>query len=194
VYNGIDVLLNARLGKGRLLAGGLSTGETVVNNCGTMSVPAQFCQTTNPWSAQTAIKLYGVYPLPWWGLQTSATYQNLPGIPWLAPDVVPNAAIAPSLGRNLAGCAAATGACNQTATISLIAPYTQFEPRNNQLDARLSKILRFGRTRLQANLDVFNLANAGTILTLRTAYGPTWLQPNTVMAGRLAKFSVKLDF
>jgi len=45
-------------------------------------------------------KFHGAYPLPWWGIQASATYQNLPGAPISMTYVPTNAEIAPSLGRN----------------------------------------------------------------------------------------------
>ena len=35
------------------------------------------CDTTPPF--QPNIKALAIYPLPWWGLQTSATFQSLPG-------------------------------------------------------------------------------------------------------------------
>jgi hypothetical protein len=47
-----------------------------------------------------------------------------------------------------------------------------FEPRENQLDVRLSKIIRFGRARLQANFDVYNLFNIASVLALQTRYRP----------------------
>ena len=80
VFNGVDANLNARFGRGVVVRGGFSTGKTVTDLCATANVPSQFCRTTIPWAQQTDIKLSAVYPLPWWGVQTSATYQNLPGL------------------------------------------------------------------------------------------------------------------
>ena len=76
----------------------------------------------------------------------------------------------------------------------LIPPATQFDPRITQLDLRLSKILRFGRSRLQANVDVYNVFNASTPLVINTTYGPNWLQPTQIMDGRLAKIGVEWTF
>ena len=63
-------------------------------------------------------KFSGSYPLPIYGLQVSAVYQNLPGIPMRASFVVPNALVAPSLGRSLSGSAANVTVAN------IIAPLT----------------------------------------------------------------------
>jgi hypothetical protein len=194
VYNGIDILINARFSQGRLLSGGLNTGRTVTDNCATPDAPTLYCRQVFPYSGQTNIKLVGVYPLPWWGLQASATYQNLPGISQSANYVFTNAQTAPSLGRNLAACPA-SGVCNATVTVGFVPPFTLFENRGNQLDVRLSKILHLGRTRLQGNFDVYNITNAGDILTEIGTYGTAaWLRPNTIMAGRLVKFSGQLTF
>jgi hypothetical protein len=203
-YNGLDVALNARFGRGGLLMGGLSTGQTVTDNCGVAQGNPQialtvngaaasrsstaFCHIVLPWSAQTQFKFAGNYPLPWWGLQTSAIFQNLPGIPIFANYVATNAQIAPSLGRNLAAGAAGT------ATIALIAPDTLFENRLNQFDVRLTKIFRAGRARLQGRFDVYNLFNASTVLNDNFTYGPSWLKPSSILGARLVKLGAQLDF
>jgi hypothetical protein len=44
---------------------------------------------------QAQAKFSAVYPLPWYGVQLSGVFQNLPGIPVAASWVVPNASIAP---------------------------------------------------------------------------------------------------
>lgn len=79
----------------------------------------------------------GLVPLPFWGIETAATFQNLPGIPILASYVATNAQIAPSLGRNLGQCGTAA-TCNGTVTIAnVFAPNTEFDDRLTQVDVRL---------------------------------------------------------
>jgi hypothetical protein len=203
-YHGVDISLNARFGRGGLLTGGVSTGQTTTNNCAVVQgnpqialtvngasasrASADFCEVVLPWSAQTQVKFAGNYPLPWWGLQASATYQNLPGIPIFANYVATNAQIAPSLGRNLA---AGTGG---TVAIALLVPNTLFEDRLNQVDVRLTKIFQLGRVRAQGRFDVYNLFNASTILNEVFTYGPNWGRPSSVLGARLVKFGAQLDF
>ena len=46
-------------------------------------------------------------------------------------------------------------------------------------------------------VDVFNLANASTVLAQNTTYGTngaTWLVPQTILQGRLVKFGVNVSF
>ena len=103
IYNGVDVTLNARLPRGVVVQGGTSTGRTMTESCFVIDSPEALrnCKVTPPF--QTQVKLIGVYPLPWGGIQTSATFQSLPGPADHASRVYTNAEILPSLGRNL-GC------------------------------------------------------------------------------------------
>jgi carboxypeptidase family protein len=218
VFDGIDVTLTARFGRGGQAQGGLSTGRTVTDNCllvdspstvvaGTpagamLTVPTQdarpgFCRISQPWAAATQVKFAVVYPLPW-HLQTSALYQNAPGFPIAASYVATNAEIKTSLGRNLAACPSQTAAtCNQTVTIDLIPLNTMFDDRIQQLDLRFSRIFTMGRTKLQGNVDIYNTFNASTILNENTRYtnqNNQWLNAVQIMGGRLFKFGVQLSF
>ncbi len=95
---------------------------------------------------------------------------------------------APSLGRNLA-----VGA-NGTATLPLIQPGTLFENRQTQVDLRFTKRLSFAKTRVLANVDLFNLLNLAGIDALNTTYGPSWLRPTRIEGTRYVKFSAQVDF
>jgi hypothetical protein len=192
VYNGFDVTLNARFGHGGLLSGGLNTGQTVVDNCPVVNAPVQFCKTTLGWAGQAQVKFAAAYPLPW-GLQASGVFQNLPGIPYSASYVATNALIAPSLGRNLAACGTASN-CTATTTVQLVAPFTLFEPRQTQLDARLSKSFQVGHVRLQPRIDAYNLFNANSVVAESTRYGTTWTTPSSIMAGRFFKLGALINF
>lgn len=198
VYNGFDANLNARFPGGAVVRGGFSAGRTVFDNCAAADVPTQFCRNVASWGRLSDVKVSAVYPLPWWGIQTSATYQNLPGLARTATMVATNAQIAPSLGRNLSSCPAPTGACNATATVTIVEPNVLEEARGNQVDLRVSKIFDLGQRRLQANVDVFNLTNSNDVLSIQSRYsgtnGGTWLQPISIQAGRLVKFSVQFNF
>jgi hypothetical protein len=196
VYNGIDVSLAARFGRGGRLSGGVSTGQEVTDNCQiiTDTPQKQFCHQVNPWRGQTQIKLNGTYPLPVWNLQVSGVFQNLPGIPVAATRAFTNAEIAPSLGRNLAACTSATGACTATASVIVLEPFSRFENRLNQVDVRLGKDIRIRTLRVRAAIDLFNAFNANTILAENGTYGSAWRTPTSVLGGRLVKFGAQFDF
>jgi hypothetical protein len=199
VYNGFDINLSARLRNSLVLSGGVSDGQTVTSNCYIVNSPQdlRFCQVTLPWRGQLQVKSTVVYPLPFWDIRASAVFQNLAGVPILATAwSVPNAQIAPSLGRNLGSCRGQIP-CNGTVSISnVIAPNTQFEERLTQLDLRFSKTIPLGRLRVVANFDIYNLFNANTILNRNNTYssGTTWGTPTDVLAARLFKFGAQISF
>jgi hypothetical protein len=63
------------------------------------------------------------------------------------------------------------------------------------VDLRVAKILRLPRGfRLNATVDVYNAFNASPILSINTRYGPQWLQPQSILDGRLVKFGGQLTF
>jgi hypothetical protein len=69
----------------------------------------------------------------------------------------------------------------------------------NQLDARVGKTFRFGRFQAQGFVDVFNVLNAGTVLSVVTTYGAnpatrTWMNPSSLMAGRTVRFGTQWEF
>jgi hypothetical protein len=210
VYNGVDAQFRTRFGKGGQLQGGVSISRTVTDTCfgldhpevtmtvgqvsglATQAVPG-FCRVVPTLGAGSQVKLSGVYPLPY-DIQVAATFQNLPGTPQSAQFVASNAQIAPSLGRNLSDCPA-SGACTATRIVEVVPFQTIFEDRLTQLDLRIAKNLRFGRARVQAMADVYNIFNAAAATGVSTRYaGPFWLFPYQIMGGRLFKFGAQFDW
>src|SRR5262249_2042481 len=159
------------------LGGGLDTGRTVTDNCFVVDSPQQLvnCHQVNPFSGQTALKVFGVYQLPF-DFLVSGSLQSNSGLPILATYTPTNAQVLPSLGRNLAA-----GAAGTAPGIPLIVPFTQFEARRNQLDVRLSKVFKLTSTvRLQGNLDAFNALNQTGFYSINTAYGTAWRRPTSL--------------
>ncbi len=190
VYNGVDVTGSFRFGAGGAISGGMNIGSTAIKTCNVFDSPQVLlnCDSTTPW--QPNFKFLAVYPLPWWGFQTSVTYQRLPGPEITAAYAVPNAQIVPSLGRNLS--AGAGG----TVTVPLVKPGTMYAAGTQQVDFRLTKIFRVQESgRIQASVDVINLLNEAGIPSINSNYGSRWqfafLQPQ---APRAVKFSAQVDF
>jgi hypothetical protein len=95
--------------------------------------------------------------------------------------------VAQSLGRPLAG-----GVAN--VTINLLNAGQLYGDRVSQLDFRVAKILKFGRTRTNVGLDFYNVLNSSTTLTYNNTYGATWLTPQTFMPARFVKVTGQLSF
>jgi hypothetical protein len=55
-------------------------------------------------------------------------------------------------------------------------------------------MFRLGRGNIQANFDAYNIFNGSTVLAVNTRFGPTYLQPTSILAGRLFKFGLQVEF
>jgi hypothetical protein len=66
--------------------------------------------------------------------------------------------------------------------------------RINQLDLRVGKILRFGKTRTIVGVDIYNITNSSVTLTYNSTYGSTWLRPNSFMPARWVKVTGQFSF
>jgi hypothetical protein len=188
VFEGLDVNLRARLPGGVTLQGGTSTGRVKTSRCFAVDSPGElrFCEVTPPFLTQ--IKAFGVYPFPWWGLQTSATFQSIPGPSILASSSVSNAQIVPSLGHNLSGGATRV-------TIPLLVTGQLYGERLYQVDLRVAKNFRFSASRrAQAQLDLYNALNGNAVTSQNNTYGTAWQQPVGILPGRIVKFGVQINF
>jgi hypothetical protein len=207
-WNGVSVGVNARLQNNVLVQGGFDSGRTTTDNCaiaakipemlfGTPSTtqilgelnnnvwtPLQFCHQESPFLTQ--VKLLGSYTVPKVDILASATFQSLPGPHILANYNAPNAVVSPGLGRSLSGNAA-------NLSVTIVEPGSTYGERLNQLDLRLAKILRFGRTRATLNFDLYNALNRDTVLALNNAYA-AWQRPVSIILARYAKLGVQFDF
>ena len=192
-WQGFDFTVNARPQNGVLLQGGVSSGRTMTDNCDVVikvdNPSTRFCHNEEPFLTQ--VKFLGSYPLPWWGLVLSGSYQNAPSAPVSANYVATSASVRADLGRDLS-----TGP-NGNVVVNLIEPNKVFRDRVNQLDLRIAKVMTVGRTRVMGTIDFYNAMNANTVLTWNNSYvtdGSAWLRPLSILSPRLVKFSARLTF
>jgi hypothetical protein len=202
-WNGVDVTVNARpqlFGGPLVLQGGLSTGRTSTDNCAVVTQvgpapgreqrlsdfnPSQlYCHVDG--SFLTQVKVSGTFTMPRIDLLVSAALQSRPGPEIAANYQAGNAEVSSSLGRILSG-----GVRN--VTVNLIEPGTMYGERLNQIDLRLGKILRFGRTRATVSLDVYNLFNSNAVVAENSSFA-SWRQPLAIVLARFAKVGVQLGF
>jgi hypothetical protein len=197
VWDGVGLTADIRLAGRLTLTGGVDDGRLRTNNCYVLNQPnlsglagspntSAYCNVRPPFQPQ--VKVLAVYPLPWWGVQTSASYQNLTGPSITASYTATNAQIAPSLGRNL------SSGANGNATLQIIAPGTVYGARAQELDVNLRKFIKVGHGRVSGNIDIFNVLNRSDVLSYNTTYGPAWLRPTGILTGRWLKFGAQFDF
>jgi hypothetical protein len=153
----------------------------------TVSPVSPYCHVA--FGIQTQFRGLASYELPGIGAQLSATLQSKPGAMLAANYAVPNAAVASSLGRNLSGNA-------PNVTVNLVAPGSSYGNRINQIDVRVAKIVRHGRSRTMVALDIYNALNSSAGLTYNNAYVPTspWPRPNTILTPRFFRMTAEMEF
>jgi hypothetical protein len=69
-----------------------------------------------------------------------------------------------------------------------------YEDRLQQVDLRFTRNFRAARSRVRANVDVYNIFNAGNVLRITDRWGSSWLNAVQIMGGRLVKVGAQLDF
>ena len=209
-YNGVDITVSARTLIGLAVQGGASIGRSAFDNCEVLQAlpearstfgvrsPESFCDHQTPYHSN--LKGLATYTVPRIDAQVAGTWSsrafvgtNFPGIAaqsLAATWVATNAQIAPGLGRPLSG--------NQAvALVNIVEPGSMYGDRVNQIDFRVGKLLRYGRTRTTVSYDLFNVFNESPVTTYNGTFagpGTTWLQPTAILAGRVSKISVQLDW
>jgi hypothetical protein len=196
-WNGVDFNVIARPRNGIIAQGGVSTGRATSNYCEVIAVrpeagtfgigivnafaapvgglapflaatPTSFCDHNEGFVTQ--YKAFGAYTVPRADVQIAATFQNIPG-PLLAANYgAPNARL-----------------------VNVIEPGALYGDRLNQLDFRIGKLIRAGRTRTNVSLDFYNALNSHAVLTENSTY-TLWRQPMTMLQARFFKVSAQFDF
>jgi hypothetical protein len=219
-WQGIDVSIVARLQNGLTVQGGTSTGRRLADGCGVrsrlpelgsgptgltnssvtanvnalgggpyaLSVNNPYCRIEEPY--RTDFRGLASYILPKVDVQLSATWASIPGDSLRADYTLrpaDQAAVAAQIGRPL------TGFFN---SVNLIPPATMWGARTNNVDMRIAKILRFGTTRSQVGVDIFNLLNQDTVTLYNFGFTPggAWLTPTAITPARYARIHVQVDF
>ena len=221
-WQGVDINVVARLRAGLTVQTGTSTGRRIADACavrallpelGTgptgvtnssvtanvtalgggstaLRVTNPFCRIAEPY--RTEFKGLATYTIPKVDVLLSGTWISIPGESLAANFVATNAYIAAGpqpLGRNLSGAS--------NVTVNLIPPSTFYSDRRNNIDFRVAKIIRYGRTRTLVGVDVYNLTNTDVATGFNQTFSPTsttWLTPTSIQPARYARISAQIDF
>jgi hypothetical protein len=153
-----------------------------------LSVNNPYCRIEEPY--RTDFRGLATYVVPKVDVQLAMTWASIPGDSLRADytlTAADQAIIASQIGRPL------TGAFN---SVNLIAPATKWGARLNNVDLRIAKIVRFGSSRTQVGVDIFNLMNADTVTNYNFGFVPggSWLTPTAITPARYARIGVQFDF
>jgi hypothetical protein len=202
ISNQFNLNVTARPRRGLTLQGGLNYASTATERCAIRAAVPEYAvplsnttTPTNPWCDFTEslfrATALGAYLVPKIDVQVAGTFRSDQG-DQLVANFAASQANTVGLNRPFSG-------GSTTVTVNLIEPGTLYGDRVNQFDMRFAKILRFGRTRTNVGLDLYNVFNVNPVLTYNNAFVPnqavnTWLRPNSVLTPRFVKISAQLDF
>jgi hypothetical protein len=228
-WHGIDLSFNARMRNGLNLQGGTSTGRGVNDTCESLigrfgrasapvlplpplnvqTIPAagivdgqSSCDATEPWL--TSLRGLASYTVPKVDVMISGIFRS-------QANAQPNATNVGTNGQSRSATYRMTAAQFLAATgrplapglatqdVDLLLPGEVYGDRINVVDMRFAKVLRFGRTRTNVGLDLYNLFNANTPTMYETVYDPAtngarWMQPTAVLLPRFMRFNIQVDF
>lgn len=191
IYNGVDVSLNSRFGRGGTIMIGSSTGRIKTVNCqvddpngalltGFVINSSRFCDQSNlsiPYL--TTFKMVGNYPMPY-GIRLAGVFQSIPGAERPLNYSVGRAQI-PTLTQT-------------SVNVRLNAPGEQYYARVHQLDLSVGREFVFGKAQLTPKLNVYNLLNVNPVLSDVTTFGSSLGRPLTVLPARVIHFNVLVKF
>jgi hypothetical protein len=204
-YDGFNLNVNARMSNGLFVSVGTQTGRRVDDRCDVVtnfnnSSPVvtgpnpRDCRSFDPW--ETTIRGLGSYTIPKVDVVVSATVRSQAPLQIAATWQVPNTTVRDLLGGTLPPGLLATG----NSTINLIDSEHRVyaDNRRTQVDMRFAKVLRFGRTRTDVGVDLWNLFNTnyatGYQTTFTTTADSTWGRPNAIYAPRFVRLNFTVNF
>ena len=79
-------------------------------------------------------------------------------------------------------------------TATVVDPTTQFYPYVKTNDMRVARPFRHGRMRFQPFMEVFNVLNLSTVLTVNETVGPNYFQPNAIVQARRFQFGGQVEW
>jgi hypothetical protein len=215
-WDGFDVTVNARFRNGLTTQLGTTTGRGQVNTCevdvlynqvtaaATAGPNPRGCNNVEPW--QTTIRGLASYTVPKIDVLLSTVIRSQAESAITANWQVPNSMIVAALGHLPPG-ATATGTTTILLTDNEHRVYSG--ERRTQVDMRLAKIVRFGRTRTDIGVDINNLFNTnyatqfnqtyvqGTNPASSDNFGPRpsgWGTPTGIYAPRFVRLNFTVNF
>ena len=219
-WEGVELNVNARTNNGLTVQGGFTTGAGHRDQCEIYAAmpeqlitpitgvlqPIPSCKVDEPWV--WAVRGLANYTVPKIDVQVSGVFRSQANIAatndpastgqsMAANLIVPTANVQAALGRPLAGNA-------QNVTVNLALPGDVYPERLNTVDMRIAKVLRFGRTRSNVGIDLYNLFNAntgtvfnqvyGTLTPANTVNSTAWLRPTSILNARFVRFNATVDW
>jgi hypothetical protein len=165
--------------------------------------PQAFCHRESGW--QTNVKGLATYNVPKVDVLVSGTFRSLPYAGSEFPSVQSQSLGGQVLALNIPGVVNTTslnrgfGSGIPVENLQIVKPGSLYGDRLNAVDLRFGKILKYGTTKTQVTLDVYNLFNSNTTEVYQRTYtapgaGWAYLNPLSIMSARFFKITAQFDF
>jgi Carboxypeptidase regulatory-like domain len=203
-WQGVDFTVNARTRQGLTLQFGTNTGRKIDETCATVvridSPDPRDCRLTPPY--QTTVRGLASYIIPRVEVLVSAAIRSQPPLALTATWPVPNSVVSQPqfLGRVPPG---GTAGGNTNVTLLDNEHRLYADNRRTQVDMRVAKVFRFGKTRVDVGVDGENLFNTNYTTAYdntyqysvgNTATGGTWNNPTAIYTPRYARLNFTVTF
>jgi hypothetical protein len=199
-YDGFNFNLNARMQNGLFVSLGTQTGRRVDDRChvvtnfnnGNTGPNPRDCKSFDPF--QTTIRGLGSYTVPKIDVLISATVRSQPPLALGANWQIPNSTVIGLLGFTPPGFNA-----NGNTTINLIDSEHRIyaDNRRTQVDMRFAKVFRFGGTRTDVGIDLWNLFNTNYATGYEDTFvvgDDSWATPESIYPPRFVRLNFTVNF
>ena len=196
-YDGVNFNVNARMQNGLFVSIGTQTGRRVDDDCHVQknygNPNLRDCRSFTPF--QTTIRGLGSYTIPKVDVLVSATVRSQPpaalGANWMVPNTTIQALLGGVVppGFNVAG--------NTSIDLTDSEHLIYAENRRTQVDMRFAKVIRFGRTRTDVGIDLWNLFNTNYATGFEDTFvvgDDTWATPESIYAPRFVRLNFTVNF
>jgi hypothetical protein len=201
-WQGVDFTVNARMRQGLTLQFGTNTGRKIDDTCATVvridSPDPRNCRQTPPY--QTTVRGLASYTIPFVDVLVSAAIRSQPPLARAATLPVPNSVVVTLLGRVPPG---GTPGGNTNVALFDNEHRLYADNRRTQIDMRVAKVFRFGKTRLDVGVDGENLLNTNYTTAFDNTYqysvgntglGGTWSNPTAIYTPRYVRLNFTVSF
>ena len=182
-FKGIEITASKRLrDRWQLLAGmtfGKNEGGVLTGDLNDPNNALNFPEGIEGTDSAYAFRISGSYIAPY-DINLSGSFILNDGYPYQSAHNVTRTAF-PTLTRS-------------SQTVRLSRRGDERLPDVAMFDLRVSKTFRFNDRRITPMLELFNLANADTVLGYNSTAGSAYLRPTEILSPRLLRFGISIDF
>jgi hypothetical protein len=184
-YQGIEFTASKRFSRRWQMLAGLTLGKNEGGLGGDLNDPNQ---TLYPRGiigndSKYAFRLSGSYQMKW-DVMISGSLVSNQGYPYVSSYSLTRAAAA------LQGITLTRASQN----ITLSQRGDERLPNVTLADLRFSKTFRVGTRRVVPTLDIFNIGNVSTVVSLNNSVGGTYLEPREIISPRIIRVGFSFDF